>query len=100
MILIRDSHSKLNMTRSEIDAFINTLDVGVIVPDNLDEGFVGVAVEEDPPRAVYSIERCIKKLAEEMPHEEATEYFWFNVAGAGGEGCPIFVATPEDESPY
>ncbi len=100
MILIKEPHTKLNMTRSEIDGFIDTLDVGVIVPDNLDEGFIGVAVEEDPPRAIYSIERCIKKLAEDMTHEEATEYFWYNVAGAGGEGYPIFISTPEDESPY
>jgi len=98
--LIKESHNKLSMTRSEIDDFVSTLNIDVIVPDNLDEGFIGVAVEEDPPRAIYSIERCIKKLADEMSHEEATEYFWFNVAGAGGEGFPIFVATPEDGSPY
>lgn len=88
------------MTRSEIDAFIDALGLGVTIPDDLDDGFVGVATEEEPPRAIYSIERCIKKLAEDMTHEKATEYFWFNVAGAGGEGYPLFISTPEDESPY
>jgi hypothetical protein len=36
-----------------------------------------------------------------MSHEEATEYFWFNVAGALGEGFPFYISTPAgDESPY
>jgi len=88
------------MTRSEIDDFISTLNIDVIVPDNLDEGFVGIDTEADPPHAVYSIERCVKKLAEDMTHEEATEYFWYKVAGAGGEGYPVYISTPEDDSPY
>jgi hypothetical protein len=89
------------MTRNDIDDFItNTTDLDVLLADNLDVGFVGVDTEADPPRAVYSIERCIKKLAEDMTHEEATEYFWYNVAGACGDGYPVFITTPEDESHY
>ena len=45
------------MTRSEIEDFVNSLDVTVVIPDGLDDGFVGVAAEEEPPRAVYSIEK-------------------------------------------
>ena len=89
------------MTRNDIDDFItNATDSDVLLADNLDVGFVGVDTEADPPRAVYSIERCIKKLAEDMTHEEATEYFWYNVAGACGDGYPVFITTPEDESHY
>tara|TARA_R110002051_G_scaffold129958_1_gene203685 strand:- start:1271 stop:1546 length:276 start_codon:yes stop_codon:yes gene_type:complete len=91
------------MTRNDIESFItNATNADVFIPDNLDEGFVGVDVEATPPRAVYSIDRCIAKLAEEMSTEEATEYFWYNVAGASGVGYPIYISTPESEdaSPY
>lgn len=89
------------MTRNDIDDFIsNATDSDVLLADNLDVGFVGVDTEADPPRAVYSIERCIKKLAEDMAHEEATEYFWYNVAGACGDNYPVFISTPEDENAY
>ena len=94
------------MTRDEIDAFIDDLGIetAILIPDNLDEGFLGVIMDTDEgdPRAVYSIEKCIKKLSEDMSQDEATEYFWFNVAGALGEGYPMWISTPEDNggSPY
>ena len=86
------------MTRNEIVSFISTAtDADIVLPDGLDEGFVGVDVEASPPRAVYSIDRCIAKLAEEMSTEEPNEYLWYNVAGAGGEGYPIYISTPEED---
>jgi len=91
------------MTREDIDNFVDSLETegSMLIPDGLDDGFVGVSLEEDGgPRAVYSIEKCIRVLAKDMSHEEATEYFWFNVAGAGGDNYPIFITTPEDASPY
>jgi hypothetical protein len=92
------------MTREEIDDFVDNLDikVDIIIPDGLDGAFLGIHMEaEGGPRAVYSIEKCINILAEDMSHEEATEYFWFNVAGALGEGFPFYISTPTgDESPY
>ena len=34
-----------------------------------------------------------------MSHEEATEYFWYNVAGSGGGGTsPELINTPEERS--
>ena len=37
-------------------------------------------------------------FAEDMSHEEAQEYFDFNVIGAWvGEGTPIFIEVIEDE---
>ncbi len=86
------------MTREEINDFCETVvpSEDVIVPDDLDDAFIGVALEEDPTRAVYSIERCIRILCKEMKPDEAEEYFWINVAGARGEGYPIFISTPEE----
>jgi len=86
------------MTREEIDEFcaLAAPNESIIVPDGLDGAFLGIATEEEPPQAVYSIERCVKILAEDMKQEEAEEYFWFNVAGAQGEGFPLYISTPED----
>tara|TARA_R110000824_G_scaffold171115_2_gene348632 strand:+ start:784 stop:1062 length:279 start_codon:yes stop_codon:yes gene_type:complete len=91
------------MTRKEIDNFVDNLDikVDILIPDGLDEAFLGVHMEaEGGPRAVYSIEKCIAVLEEDMTNEEATEYFWFNVAGAGGDNFPFYISTPDNESPY
>jgi len=86
------------MTRDEINEFCETVvpSEDVIVPDGLDGAFIGVALDEDPTRAVYSIERCIQILSKEMKPDEAEEYFWVNVAGSRGEGYPIFISTPEE----
>jgi hypothetical protein len=90
------------MNRSDIVEFIEAIGPGgdVILADGLDEGFIGVSLEEEPPRAVYSVERCIKIFAEDMTQDEATEHFWHNVAGHCGTGYPLYISTPEDESPY
>lgn len=87
------------MTRDEINTFIEGAvsdEDTVLLADGLDEAFIGLSQEDgDKPRAVYSIERCINVLSDEMPEDEATEYFWFNVAGAKGDSHPLFVNTPE-----
>jgi|TARA_Y100000401_G_scaffold33009_1_gene24411 hypothetical protein len=86
------------MTRDEINEFCETVvpSEAVVVPDGLDDAFIGVALDEDPTRAVYSIEKCIEILSKEMKPDEAEEYFWVNVAGSRGEGYPIFISTPEE----
>ena len=86
------------MTREDIEAFIEeTTEENILLADGLEEAFVGIATEEDIPRAVYSIEKSILALTKEgMTHEEADEYFWFNTAGAYvGEQTPIWINTPE-----
>mgnify|MGYP001165634533 FL=1 len=92
------------MTREKIEDYISITapDYPVVLADNLDEAFVGVDTENEPPRAVYSIEKCIDILKDGMSYDEAAEYFWYNVAGAGGEGYPIYISTPmaEEDSPY
>ena len=90
------------MNRSDIVEFIeaSSPDGDIILADGLDEGFIGVSLEEEPPRAVYSIERCIKKLTEGTTQDEATEHFWYNVAGHCAAGSPLYISTPEDASPY
>ena len=50
------------------------------------------------PIVAYDYRKVIEIFAEDMSHEEAQEYFDFNVIGAWvGEGTPIFIEVIEDE---
>lgn len=45
---------------------------------------------------VYDREKIIEALAKDMPHEEAVDFYCFNVAGAYvGERTPMFLERPE-----
>ena len=48
--------------------------------------------------ACYDKYKCVEILAENMPYEDAFEYFYFNVLGAYvGENTPCFFTRIEDE---
>ena len=75
-------------------------DETVLLADGFEDAFIGIGRQFNTPIAVYSRERCIKILMEDMSYmsyDEAEEYFAFNVAGAYvGESTPIFLETHED----
>ena len=59
--------------------------------DGFDEAILGVDYSNEPPRLVYSVERCLDILEKDMSSEEAIEYFSFNIESAYmGEGTPIW----------
>lgn len=85
------------MSREEIEEFLEEA-VGrdaadILLPDGFERAFVGAAL--DPPRAIFSIDLCVKTLTDQgMGQEDAEEYFWFNVAGSHmGENTPLFIYT-------
>lgn len=88
------------MTREEIEAFIEgeLPDQDVVLADGLDEAFLGLASDDDPPVAVYSIQKSIEVFKSQgMNRAEAWENFQINVQRAlGGEDYPLFIDTPED----
>jgi hypothetical protein len=69
-------------------------DWGLLIADGFDAAILGVS-DPCPSReacVVYDREQVIAILAEQMSHEEAEEYFVFNVVGAWvGPNTPIFV---------
>ena len=86
------------MTRDDIDAFADDFfpDEDILLADGLDEAFLGIAGDLDPPVSVYSSGKCIDIFVSQgMTRDEAVEYFQFNVIGARGEGYPLFIETPE-----
>jgi hypothetical protein len=58
--------------------------------DGFDEAIIGL--EYNTNRVIYSVEKCIEILREDMSWEDAMEHFDFNIAGAYvGEQTPIFI---------
>jgi hypothetical protein len=85
------------MTKEDISVYIQeTLEEEtVLLADGFEKAFIGIARQfNKPPLAVYSSQKCIELLSDQMSYEEAVEYFEFNTRGAYvGESTPIFVDT-------
>ena len=65
---------------------------GAIKLEGFDDCIIGLAEEfGNGIRIIYSKGKIIEKLTEEMTHEEALEYYDFNILGGYfGEQNPIF----------
>lgn len=82
------------MTRKDIEGWLEERELTLLLADGLDDAFLGVDVTGDEPRAVYSIDGCIRILSEDMDGDDAEEYFWLNVADAHvGPQTPLFIQT-------
>ena len=73
-----------------------TFDV-VVYPEGFENCIVGVAEKfNGAPVAVLDIEKMLAKLEEQgMNHDEALEYFEYNILGAYvGEATPVYMHVP------
>lgn len=60
-----------------------------LIADGFDNAVIGV--EETSMRLIYSVNKCIEILTEDMSEEDALEYFSYNVIGSYvGEKTPIW----------
>ena len=77
------------MTREEVEELAE----GAILLDGFDDCIVGITEEfGNGPRILYSKEKIMNKLMEDMSEEESLEYFDFNIIGGYfGEQNPIFL---------
>lgn len=67
-------------------------DQEIQLADGFEDAFVGIATQFNRIFAVYDRAKCIDILAKDMSHDEAEEYFQFNVEGAYvGENTPAFI---------
>ena len=67
--------------------------------DGFDDAIIGV--DYNTGRIAYSISKCITILMidEQMTELDATEWFYFNVAGAYvGEGTPVWIDDTYNEN--
>ena len=80
------------MTRAELDAFADDLDLDLIVADGFDDCILGVAERFNETFVLYDYKKVIEKLMSDgMSVDEAEEYYEFNIAGAFIERGPAFV---------
>ena len=83
--------------RSLIEEWVELNESSVLFADGFDEAIIGVSLDnpKEGPRIIYSQPKCISILKDGgMTHEEAEEYFSFNVVGAWfGESTPLFIMT-------
>jgi hypothetical protein len=78
------------MNRKEIEERYE--DEKILFADGFDGAIIGVAHIQSRHIVAYDIKKCIKILMEDMTHDEAVEYFDFNVLGSYvGEYTPTFI---------
>lgn len=64
----------------------------LLFADGYDDAILGVGLRFGLPVVIYSYEKVIEILGEDMSHEEAVEWFDFNIAGAYvGDTTPVFM---------
>ena len=83
------------MNREKLNTWLEEREITLLLADGFDDALIGMT-SDSPPRAVYSIEKCLEKLEKEdrMTPEQACDYFYFNVVGAYvGEETPVFIET-------
>tara|TARA_R100000808_G_C2146471_1_gene154384 strand:+ start:1169 stop:1447 length:279 start_codon:yes stop_codon:yes gene_type:complete len=87
------------MKRVDIQNHINEhypeMDEDILLADGFEKAFLGIANSYcSAPRACYDADKCIEILEKRdgMSHEEAIEFFNFNVSSAYvGEFTPAFM---------
>lgn len=79
------------MTRAELEADLNEMQASAPVWDGFDDCIIGLDEHDGKPVVVYDGEAMIQTLMDhnEWGHEEAMEYFCFNI-----ECAYIGVQTP------
>ncbi len=71
---------------------VNELAEGAILLTGFDDCIIGITEEFGGTRILYSRDKIIEKLMEDMSEEEAYEYYDYNIIGGYfGERNPIFL---------
>ena len=66
-------------------------DEEILKAEGFDEAILGY--DELSGRLIYSVQKCLDILVEDMSYEDALEHFSFNISGAYvGEKTPIWCA--------
>lgn len=79
----------------EVREWVATHNEEALLADGFEDALIGVGRRcGQPTLAVYDVGKCVEILVDRdgMTHEEAIEFFEFNVVGAWvGEGTPMFL---------
>jgi hypothetical protein len=61
---------------------IKLIDPTILIADGYDDCIIGLTFRDDELVALYSADRILEKLAQDMTDIEALEYFEYNIEGA------------------
>jgi hypothetical protein len=61
---------------------IKLIDPTILIADGYDDCIIGLTFRDDELVALYSANRIVEKLAQDMTDIEALEYFEYNIEGA------------------
>lgn len=76
---------------------IAKLDPTILTADGFDDCLLGLTFRGDELVALYSAESIVAKLSQDMLHDEAVEFFEFNIAGAYmGVKTPMYIWCDHD----
>ena len=84
------------MTRADVDAWAQMAEVEVLCADGFDDAILGIGQRFTQIFVVYDYAKVIATLMtrDGMSHEDAVEFYEFNIVGAWvGEGTPCFLTT-------
>ena len=74
---------------------------GALLLDGHDNAIMGISTCFNSIKIVYSYSKIIANLEKDMNHEEAEEFFEFNIRGAYlGDGTPIIMQDDIDWNEY
>ena len=81
------------MSSKDIKEHLSEQNPEALLADGFDDALIGIGNRAGTlPVAIYSYDKCIKILMKNMNHEEAVEFFDFNVLGSYvGKYTPIFM---------
>lgn len=83
----------------EIKEQVAEINPGALLADGFEQALIGyVERATQPPLALYDRQKCIEilMLRDGMSHEDAEEFFEFNVIGAWmGDNTPAFATIPQ-----
>lgn len=80
---------------------LKKLDPDLLYADGFDDCILGMTFREEVPVVLYSTQKIIKKLMNDMSDTDAWDHYWFNIEGAYvGARTPIFfdICVEEDDT--
>jgi hypothetical protein len=78
------------ITIEQLHQYCDDNDLEVVTLDGFDKALIGLATQAHRDVSVYSYERIIELLMDDMSEEDAEEWFQFNMTGYV-DGAPIIV---------
>ena len=71
---------------------LEKLDPDLLYADGFDDCILGLTFREEVPVVLYSTQKVIRKLENDMSPPDAVDYFYFNIECAYvGERTPVFL---------